>query len=815
MRNSEKSSGGRKVRRHTKPRSPSDGRSPAAKPRFNPRVHPRLKPVLKEIGTPRPLPFTPDPFQIEALEKLTEGDVVVSVPTGAGKTYVALEAMAGLLEKGGRTWYASPLKALSNSKFFEFSQRFGPDRVGLLTGDHKVNPKAPIIVGTTEILRNQLYDAMSAGEDIETDLVVMDEAHYLGDPERGVVWEEVVIYLPPRVKLLLLSATVANTREIADWLAHVRGRKASTVVHFDRPVPLFPLFLFPDGELVPMTKGRRLFPQVKQYVEKRENRQFRNMRSRTPFGRTLRVLDEANLLPAILFLKSRADCDLALTRSMGSAPRFRAAQRTRLLNRLDELLEKYPLLKTHPHLKYLRDSGTAAHHAGHLPHWKLVIEQLMQEGLLAAIFSTSTVAAGVNFPARTVVLFQSDRFNGKEFMDLSATELLQMTGRAGRRGMDRIGFFGVVPGPFQNVQLVNTLFNSAPGPVRSQIQINFSMTLNLMLSHTPAEVKPLLNLSLAAYQRHLPDTPALKTTEQLTARLEKFIEHGLCSDPERALMLHERTQRLAQETKRLRKTQPRLAWDQFLRDALSPGRLFERKDGTFFCVIEFQERHGRPSVLAVRIHQARLTKNGRLKTKWVTLDRVMEPLATRLDISPDSETDEIVRLIRTAASARHDPLEMGRIESTASSAQPSPLETLEKRLEEIEDEIEGLPCKRCPLEDTCLPTQKSEGFKLISRLVRIRSGNQDTGLGLWASFMRHLEFLRAEGYVKDDELTDHGRWAAKLRLDHPLVIAAGIKMNILPEDDPVLLAALVAPFVVDSDRATEPPDSRHTVPPEL
>jgi ATP-dependent RNA helicase HelY len=129
--------------------------------------------------------------------------------------------------------------------------------------------------------------------------------------------------------------------------------------------------------------------------------------------------------------------------------------------------------------------------------------------------------------------------------------------------------------------------------------------------------------------------------------------------------------------------------------------------------------------------------------------------------------------------------------------------------------MEGLPCQRCPLKDTCLPVQKSEGFKLISRLASIRSGNQDTGLGLWTSFMRHLEFLKAEGYVKDDELTDHGRWAAKLRLDHPLVIAAGIKMNILPEDDPALLAALVAPFVVDSDRATEPPDSRHAVPPEL
>ena len=819
MRYSEKQIRTRKNRRRTRPRVTSRTtpvtRSAALKPPFNPRVHPKLKPVLKGIGVPRKRPFVPDPFQLEAIEKLSEGDVIVSVPTGAGKTYVAVEAMASLLEKGGRTWYASPLKALSNSKFFEFSQRFGPERVGLLTGDHKVRPEAPVIVGTTEILRNQLYDAMSLGRDIETDLVVMDEAHYLGDPERGVVWEEVIIYLPPRVKLLLLSATVANTQEIAGWLAHVRNLKISTVVHQDRPVPLYPLFLFPDGELVPMTKGRQLFPQVRQYVEKQKAQGFRSARSRTPFGRTLRALDEANLLPAIFFLKSRADCDLALSRSMGAAPRFRTAQRAKLLRRLDELLEKYPFLKNHAHLKYLRESGTAAHHAGHLPHWKLVIEQLMQEGLLAAIFSTSTVAAGVNFPARTVVLFQSDRFNGKEFADLSATELLQMTGRAGRRGMDHIGFFGVVPGPFQDIQLVNALFNSSPGPVRSQMQINFSMTLNLMLSHKPAEVKPLLNLSLAAYQRRWPDTPTLQTLEEITGRVEKFIEQGSCGDLEQAMLLFERTRRLKKEVRRLKKNRPRLTWDFFLQSVLTPGRIFERKDGTLFCAIENQERHGRPGALAVRVRNERLTKNGRLRMKWVAFSRIVEPMATRLDISPDSETDEIVNAIRGAASSKHIPLEMDQTDTRQVRKEQKSLAHLETRLEEIRSELEGLPCKRCPVGGDCVPEPTSGGYKLIFRLAGIRSKNQDSGSGLWASFIRHLEFLRAEGYIKNDELTDHGRWAAKLRLDHPLVIAAGIEKHSFPEDNPALLAALVAPFVVDSDRATEPLDSRQILPPGL
>ena len=220
--------------------------------------------------------------------------------------------MSQILSQGGKAWYASPLKALSNSKYLEFSQEFGENRVGLLTGDHKVNPDAPVIVGTTEILRNQLYDAMSQGLNFDANLVIMDEAHYLGDPDRGVVWEEVAIYLPPRVRLLLLSATVANADELGEWLAHIRKEKVSTVITHERPVPLFPTFLFPDGLLVPLSKGRRLSPQVRQFMDQNSYRKHRFNKSQTPIGRILAVLNEANLLPAIFFLKSRSDCDAAL-----------------------------------------------------------------------------------------------------------------------------------------------------------------------------------------------------------------------------------------------------------------------------------------------------------------------------------------------------------------------------------------------------------------------------------------------------------------------------------------------------------------------
>ena len=204
-------------RRKSQPKAQKDS------PRFRPRASRQLKPLLAEIGVPIATPFVPDPFQLRAVDELQHGDVLVTAATGSGKTWIALQAMEKLLAQGQRSWYASPLKALSNSKYTEFSHKFGEGKVGILTGDRKENPQAPIIVGTTEILRNQLYDSMHRGEDLKVDLVVLDEAHYLGDEERGVVWEEVIIYLPSRVRVLLLSATIFNAAEIAGWMGTGRS----------------------------------------------------------------------------------------------------------------------------------------------------------------------------------------------------------------------------------------------------------------------------------------------------------------------------------------------------------------------------------------------------------------------------------------------------------------------------------------------------------------------------------------------------------------------------------------------------------------
>jgi len=463
------------------------------------RVHKEAERLLADIGVPEPSPFKPDPFQLEAVEKLWAKDVVVTAPTGSGKTWIALQATREFLFRGCGIWYATPLKALSNAKYEEFSQALGPEKVGILTGDRKENADAPVIVGTTEILRNQLYDSMQSGTDLPVDLVILDEAHYLSDPDRGVVWEEVLIYLPGRVRLLLLSATISNPGEVAQWLAHIRGAPCGIVESYDRPVPLHVLFLTPAGELTPFFRGPRLFPAVAAWA-KTQGGKSRTTRDDTPdMNEIVGALRDARLLPAIVFLKSRADCDRALDALLPSPLEPRAGGFDKVVR---QQVKNYPELKTQRQLPRLLQSRAGSHHAGQLPAWRLLIERLMVAGHLEAIFSTSTVAAGVNFPARTVVLLQSDRFDGRVFVDITATDLHQMTGRAGRRGMDNAGFTVVVPGRFMKALLLKNLFLSEPEPLRSRIAVNFSMTLNLLLSHDPDGVRKLLRLSFAAFHEN-------------------------------------------------------------------------------------------------------------------------------------------------------------------------------------------------------------------------------------------------------------------------------------------------------------------------
>ncbi|QTA79317.1 putative DNA/RNA helicase [Desulfonema limicola] len=471
-------------------------------PKIKPGLDYNLKKIFSSIGIPETQPFKPDPFQIKALSIIENSDCLVTAPTGAGKTWIASEAIGRILKKGGKAWYASPLKALTNSKYIEFSDIFGPENVGILTGDRKEKPEAQIIVGTTEILRNQLYDAMSEGQDIDSNFVILDEAHYLGDIDRGVVWEEVMIYLPPRVPLLMLSATIGNARQIASWLTLIRKRQCIVVDEKKRPVPLFPLFFHPSGTIMPLLSGNKssgqIYKKVKDFLNNKNNLSLSLPGRLPPFGDILKVLKKYNLLPAIFFLKSRADCDNALNmceKNLNNDP----DKKNHIIQIIENICLHVPHIRKHRQIRHLEQLAVGAHHSGQLPAWKLLIESLMNKGLLDAVFATSTVAAGVNFPARTIVFLNSDRYNGIEFKSLTPTEFHQMTGRAGRRGMDKIGFATAIPGKYMDIKKVSKLINAEPEDVTSQIKINFSMTLNLLLSHTSDQIEELLERSFAAY----------------------------------------------------------------------------------------------------------------------------------------------------------------------------------------------------------------------------------------------------------------------------------------------------------------------------
>ena len=483
------------------------GRHPKKKiPGVKPSVDGRLKPIFSQIGIPDKKPFKPDRFQLEALAAIEKSDCLVTAPTGSGKTWIAEKTIRRIYENDGKAWYASPLKALSNSIYSIFSENFGSGNVGILTGDRKENPNAPIIVGTTEILRNHLYDAMHQGEDLETDIVILDEAHFLGDEDRGVVWEEIMIYLPSRIPILMLSATIGNAGQIAGWLKSIRRRECIVIEENQRPVPLYPLFFHPDGMLSPLISRKNsnsksiIYKKVVSHIQNRNTLLLSPPGKLPPMGDIIRVLRKYHLLPVIFFMKSRRDCDNALNLcSVDNSVNFPDLKKKRS-ERIETLLGENRYIRNHKQLWQLEHMGVASHHSGQLPAWKIVIETLMTEGFLDAVFATSTVAAGVNFPARAVGILNSDRFNGSEFRPLTPTEFHQMTGRAGRRGMDNIGFVVILPGKFMDLRLVARLIGSSSSYVYSQIKINFSMVLNLLLSHTPNQIEELLEKSFTAYQ---------------------------------------------------------------------------------------------------------------------------------------------------------------------------------------------------------------------------------------------------------------------------------------------------------------------------
>jgi ATP-dependent RNA helicase HelY len=767
-----------------------------ATPSIKPSADKRLKAVFLKIGVPERTEFRPDPFQLKAVSAIRHSDCLVSAPTGSGKTWIALKAIEEIQAKHGRSWYASPLKALTNSKYREFGAHFGKENVGVLTGDRIENPNAPIIVGTTEILRNQLYDAMHKGEDLSADLVVLDEAHFLGDEDRGVVWEEIIIYLPSRIPLLLLSATIRNAHQIANWLQSLREKECAVIEARGRPVPLFPLFFHPTGRLLPFFSRKGLDRKVAEYAKDPRRPILTTGKKLPPFGEILAVLEKYNLLPAIFFLKSRADCDNALDLCRAHHNHNGSRART-LKKRIDELTNLYPHLNRHNQVWHLRNSAVGAHHSGQLPQWKLVVEDLMTQGLLDAVFATSTVAAGINVPARTICFLNSDRYNGYTFVPLTATELHQMTGRAGRRGMDNIGFAAVFPGPYMDLSLTALLLKSPPEDIVSQIRIDFSMTLNLLLSHSPREIRELLSRSFANFiNQEKRDKNLDRKLEKAGSELMELLPQALCGSPESVLRLQREMVALQGEIRKLKEEEAKLETMLSKLANLIPGRLFLDSRSRIYCAITRHTRGDTDGVLACRI-KYKWRRKKPPKMRFFAPDRVYVILDRVVDLPPQASSDALQRSLFTVSLDEIPPALEGLPLGQEEVAQVKPLQN---RILFLEGQRDSLVCNACEHFKLCQGKQRGSMRSVLKGFSNLWDIANAVRENLWADFQRHLSFLKQEGYVRDDDtLTKNGEWASQLRLDQPLVIAEGLRAGLLPESDPALLAALVGCFVYDRE----------------
>lgn len=466
--------------------------------------------------------FELDDFQKEAVECINAGkSIVVCAPTGAGKTCIAEHAIQKALENNTRLFYTTPLKALSNQKFYDFGRKYGEGNVGLLTGDTSINRDAPIVVMTTEVFRNMLYNTNfgSVKDNMQgVKYVVLDEVHYMNDEQRGTVWEESIIYCPSNIQITALSATVANSEQLCDWINTVHSKTELIYTDF-RPVPLRHYYYdsSKQGEILPLlTPGGVLNKKIK--PEKKINMHSRQAKKQNTVRDVILALHKNNMLPAIYFTFSRKKCDENMEKcaELNLISQDEAKQIKEIIN---EFLKEHPYLENNKNLSYLY-CGVASHHAGLLPSWKLLVERLFQKGLIKVVFATETLAAGINMPARTTVISAISKRTDSGHRMLTANEFLQMSGRAGRRGMDKVGYVVIVGTQFQSPEEVADLVKSPSNPLESRFSPSYSMVLNLLQNLEPEQAKELILKSFGYFSSN----DRLKPVIMQQINCEKVIE---------------------------------------------------------------------------------------------------------------------------------------------------------------------------------------------------------------------------------------------------------------------------------------------------
>jgi ATP-dependent RNA helicase HelY len=772
-------------------------------------------------------PFSLDDFQRQAGEHLTAGHgVLVAAPTGAGKTVVGEFAVHLGLAQGRKCFYTTPIKALSNQKYHDLCARYGEDAVGLLTGDTTINGEAPVVVMTTEVLRNMLYAASPTLNGLG--YVVMDEVHYLADRSRGAVWEEVIISLAESVQVIALSATVSNAEEFGDWLNEVRGG-VEVVVTERRPVPLYQHVMV-SRRLLELFAGKEVNPELLR-IAKEESRGVRDD-SRRPRGRsgngrrnvsygsgrygggaareqvdaskhlvprrdaTVERLAAEGLLPAIYFIFSRQGCDTAVGQLMRSGLRLTTgAERARLA----EIAARHIVgLSVHDleALDYDRFysafcAGIAAHHAGLLPAFKEAVEEGFVEGLVKVVFATETLALGINMPARSVVLEKLVKFNGETHADITAGEFTQLTGRAGRRGIDTEGHAVVCWQAGLDPRAVAGLASRRTYPLRSSFQPTYNMAVNLVATLGRERARGLLEQSFAQFQSDRSVVGLARSIQTNKLRIAQDWAQASCDtgDAQEYFRLRSRISAVEAEASRLRRSDRRAEALQVLAE-VKVGDIIDipaKRHRGWAVVIEVGQDPGSPTVLTVD-HQV----------KRLSLVDFPEPpiVAGKMKVIKHFDS-------RSPASRRNLGAALRQRINAGGLAAPAAPATADAEamatIAELRAELRSHRVHACPDRETharyaeaALRAERdNEG---IQRQAQRRTNT------IAVRFDRICSVLESLGYLRDggQAVSDSGRMLARLYSELDLVTAEAIRAGIFAGLTAPQLAAVLSSLVFEA-----------------
>jgi ATP-dependent RNA helicase HelY len=787
---------------------------------------PELPPELSRFTSE--LPFTLDPFQLRACRALEGGHgVLVCAPTGAGKTVVGEFAVHLALASGRKCFYTTPIKALSNQKHNDLVARYGAERIGLLTGDQSINGNADVVVMTTEVLRNMLYASSPALQGLSH--VVMDEVHFLADRMRGAVWEEVILHLPEDVRLVSLSATVSNAEEFGGWIQTVRG-DTTVVVDEHRPVPLwqhmlvgrrlFDLFegtdpaadsALVDAELLRHIAHRREADRLADWQPRGRGRPGQRNGGRDgrpslhrPPSRpdVIATLDHESLLPAITFVFSRAGCDAAVKQCLRSPLRLTTeAERKQIAAVIDrrcaDLADSDLVVLGYHEWREGLLRGLAAHHAGLLPVFRHTVEELFTAGLVKAVFATETLALGINMPARTVVLERLVKFNGEQHAPLTPGEYTQLTGRAGRRGIDVEGHAVVLWHPDVEPADVAGLASTRTFPLRSSFAPSYNMTINLIHQMGPEQSRQLLERSFAQYQADRSVVGLVKGVARGEKMLDQIAE-GL-GGRDAPILEYARLRAAISERERAQSRASRLQRRKATNDALSALRrgdiitISQGRHGGLAVVLEPAADGDDPRPLVLNEHRwaGRISSaeyvGASAKLGSMTLPKRVEHRQPRV-------RRDVASALRSAAAGLDVPSVKSRRSTTG---EPD----VDPELAPLRERMRTHPAHKASDRDALV--RAAEQYLRIERdNAQIAKKVAAATNSLARTFDRIVVLLTERGFISTDDgdpkVTEDGRLLARIYSESDLLVAECLRSGTWDGLESAELAAVVSAVLFES-----------------